>query len=462
MSSADIRPDCSMKLESSGHTMNHTEHMLHPAFRCNPSKLFVETTTRCNLKCKACVKQSEGNDIVDGDMSMETFMALAPSFHCLESLVLNGIGEPLLHPHLEEFIRIARAAMPAAGWIGFQSNGSLLTEERAASLMAAGLDRICLSVDSVSSETFRMLREGGDVLDVDHALRYLNTAKKLAGKADFEIGVEVVLMRDNFHELPEVVRWADSRGVSFLIATHMLPYDPSHVAQVAYNCNSDQAIALYEPWRKKAEHEGVDIQRYFDIFYNQRWFRTEEEQRILDFVRDMMMDAYRSDVFFHVRNLIERDEKLHGEIDAVFKETRAVAMETGLRLKLPEIVPKADRSCDFIEGGAAMISWDGTVHPCYFLWHTFNCYMKRRYYLREIGAKSFGRLQDNGINEIWNDPDFRQFRQDVLKYDFSYCTNCNVAPCGFIDTREFVHDCSSVTVPCGDCLWCMGMFHCLQ
>jgi len=442
--------------------MNHTEQMLHPAFRGNPSKLFVETTTRCNLKCKACVKQSEGCDIVDGDMSMATFMALAPAFPYLESLVLNGIGEPLLHPRLEDFIRIAGAAMPRESWIGFQTNGSLLTEARARSLIAAGLGRICLSLDSVSRETFRNLREGGDVLDIEHSLHYLNSAKTLAEKADLEIGIEIVLMRDTFHELPEVVRWADSRGVSFVIATHMLPYDPCHVSQVAYNCNSDQAIALYEPWKRKAEREGIDIQRYFEIFYAHKWFRTDEEQRILDFVRDMMLDAYHSDVFFHVKNLIERDERLHEEIAAVFEEATAVSKETGVRLTLPEIVPKADRKCDFIEEGAAMISWDGSVHPCYFLWHTFNCYMKRRYYLREIAAKSFGNLEDKGITEIWNDADFREFRRNVLKYDFSYCTNCNVALCGFIDTREFHHDCSSVTVPCGDCLWCMGMFHCLH
>ncbi len=29
-----------------------------PAFRPRPSKLFVETTTRCNLSCKMCVKQT--------------------------------------------------------------------------------------------------------------------------------------------------------------------------------------------------------------------------------------------------------------------------------------------------------------------------------------------------------------------------------------------------------------------
>ena len=62
-------------------------------------------------------------------MSMATFMALAPAFPHLECLVLNGIGEPLFHPLLEEFIKIAKSSMPSGSWVGFQTNGALLTEK---------------------------------------------------------------------------------------------------------------------------------------------------------------------------------------------------------------------------------------------------------------------------------------------------------------------------------------------
>src|SRR5512143_1246443 len=93
-----------------------------PAFRKHPSKLFVETTTRCNFQCRACVKQSDGNEILEGDMSMASFMALSPAFPHIESLVLNGIGEPLLHPLLDEFIKIAKSSMPSGSWVGFQTN----------------------------------------------------------------------------------------------------------------------------------------------------------------------------------------------------------------------------------------------------------------------------------------------------------------------------------------------------
>jgi len=59
--------------------------------------------------------------------------------------VLNGIGEPLLHPQLEAFIARARSLLPEGASIGFQTNGMALTDQRAASLVDAGLDRICLS-----------------------------------------------------------------------------------------------------------------------------------------------------------------------------------------------------------------------------------------------------------------------------------------------------------------------------
>ena len=130
-----------------------------PADLDHPTKLFVETTTRCNLGCPMCVKQTTGCEMHEGDMSPETFAALAPAFPHLDALILNGIGEPLLNPHLETFIRTAKSLMPATGWVGFQSNGLLLTNLKAVALVDAGLDRICLSMDAVSPVPLPLLRQ---------------------------------------------------------------------------------------------------------------------------------------------------------------------------------------------------------------------------------------------------------------------------------------------------------------
>src|SRR6266545_1137805 len=98
----------------------------HPAVRPHPSKLFVEVTTRCNLRCAMCVKQAPGQRLVDGDMSDETFARLAPALPRLDAPVLKGIGESLLHPRLERYIEAAKKAMAPHAWVGFQTNGQLL------------------------------------------------------------------------------------------------------------------------------------------------------------------------------------------------------------------------------------------------------------------------------------------------------------------------------------------------
>ncbi len=423
-----------------------------------PSKLFVETTTRCNLKCQMCVKHTNDSDIPEGDLTMETFTALEPALPHTEALVLNGIGESLLHPELEEFIRRAKGLMPAGSWVGFQSNGLLLDDARARALVEAGLDRICLSLDAICPDTFRKIREGGEVEDLEQAFSALRKARLLRDEP-LKIGVEFVLMRDNINQLPDVLRWSASRGANFAIVNHLLPYDKDHVAKAAYDANTDEAIKLFEKWREKARVEGIDMSNYFFLSFC-KYIRTPEEQRIVDFVQSMMAEARARDIFLHVQNLLKRDVALAEEVERVFAEAGKVAEEAGLDLRLPGVAPSNNRKCDFIDAGGAFVSWDGKVYPCYFLWHKFACYFSGR--KKFITPKVFGDLANRGIAEIWNDPAYLDFRKEVMRHEYPFCTNCNLIPCEYLYAEEFEQDCYTNTVPCGDCFWCMGLFQCLQ
>lgn len=453
----------------------------HPAFRNHPSRLFVELTTRCNLTCPMCMKQSWDEDHAQGDLSRENFLALAPAFPHIEALILNGIGESLLHPDLEEFIRIAKKAMPPHGWVGFQSNGLLLDEKRALSLVEAGLDRICLSLDAVCPDMFRKIREGGEVDDLEKAFSSLRKAKQAYPDSGLQVGVEFVVMRDNLAQLPEALRWSASRGANFAVVTHLLPYDFGQVTQTVFDSNTDRAVELYHAWKKRGETEGIDLSRYFFInFY--KFYRTDEEQRVVDFVKEMVADARSQGLFFHVRNLIARDEALAEEVEKVFDRAAIAAREVGLDLRLPGAAPSMERSCDFIEKGSVHVSWDGDVHPCYFLWHRFQCHFSYwrkyvpglslefgsdvaihyTYWKKTVHAKSFGNLDRRGILDIWNDPAFRSYREEVLKNEYPYCSNCNLVPCDHLTAEEFDRDCYHTSVPCGDCFWGLGIFNCLQ
>jgi len=546
-----------------------------PALRPWPSKLFVETTTRCNLNCIMCVKQTWDRDTMEGDMTDETFAALEPAFPHLEALVLNGVGEPLIDGRMEDFIRRAKKLMPVGSWVGFQTNGMLLDEKRAVSLVEAGLDRICISADALNPDTFRKIRRGGEEQGVERAFAALQEAKIRFGKPDLRVGLEFVLMRENTVELPDLLRRAVSLGATFAIVTHVLPYVEICVPQTAFDSNMDAAVKLFGAWRKKAAAEELDLRDYFKVLWkymrtptdrdlaefiseisssltspeNQKdaqlllgsslptrqitikdfadtsqqlrgiiegdsgwkaameqifedlrqtalsgtfgtdeaealvrswkektnggestlveflkvvwkYSRTPKEQRLYDLVEELKAEARARDISLHLKNLLERDDDWAEELERVFVEARAVAAETGLDLRLPGAVPGSSRRCDFVEEGGAFVSWNGNVHPCYFLWHQYGCHIFGR--KKFVNARVFGNVRKQGILEIWNGESFRSFREEVLSYDFPYCSNCNVVPCQYLLAEEFEQDCYGNTIPCGDCFWCMGMFHCLR
>jgi putative metalloenzyme radical SAM/SPASM domain maturase len=429
-----------------------------PALLGHPSKLFVEVTTRCNLSCAMCVKQADGGCSPEGDLSMPLFDALAPAFPRLEALILNGVGEPLLHPRLEEMIRAARDRMPREGWVGFQSNGLLLARERAVSLASAGLDRICFSIDGVSPETFRKVREGGEIEGVERALAAMASAKAACGRPDLQVGVEFVVMRGNLRELPDALRWSAARGATFAIVTHVLPYDPHHGKETAFDPNTDEAIAIFREWEEKARGEGSDIRRYFEILW--KYSKTPEEARVLHFVETMKADAMSRGVFLDVKKLLSADRGTIAEVADVFSEAAEVARREGLELRLPGVSLKEKRNCSFVEEGGAFVSWEGAVSPCYFLWHRYSCFAHG--WKQPVHPKVFGKLSERGILGIWNDPEFRAFRENVIRYDYPYCSSCSLAPCDYVQTEEFEQDCHIRNVQCGSCMWCMGVFQCLR
>ena len=404
-----------------------------------------------------CVKHTEGCGMTEGDLSPELFAALEPAFPHLEALILNGVGEPLLNPHLEEFIRNARQLMPPTGWIGFQTNGLLLTNLRAISLVEAGLDRICISIDAASPETFRQVRDGGELFGVELAFAALAAAKACCNRPEVRVGIEFVAMRSNLDELPAALRWAAGQGAEFAIVTHVLPYDEEHAAEAAYDICTAEAVELFTALRSDAAREGLDLRRYFEARW--KYARNPEEQQLVDLVEAMKREAERRGIFIDMKKLLRMDIGLHLRVEAVFAEARVVAGETGIELRLPEITLRGERRCSFVEEGGAFVSWEGNISPCYFLWHRYRCHASG--WTQQVEPKVFGNLGERGILDIWNDPAYHAFREQVVAYDYPDCSSCGLAPCDYVQTDRFEQDCHIKDVPCGACLWCMGVFQCL-
>ena len=429
--------------------------MGHPAY---PAKLFVEPTTRCNLQCRMCVKQSRGNGIVEGMLSRQRFTALARIFPHLDSVVFSGIGEPLLHPDLEALIAAARAQLPPVSRIGLQTNGHLLDNHRAAALVAAGVDRICVSMDAASDSTLQHNRSGAAMDLVEKALQAVTRAGRGPGPRGVQLGIEYVLMRNNFDQLPRALAQAAAHGATFAIVSQMLPYDESVMHDTLYTANTDASLDFFREHQSAARSRGLDLKKYASVRW--KYIRSAADQELITFVEAMIDAAAKRQIPFHFRKLLAFDESLSREVSAVFDQARQVAENCGLDLQLPALHPRYERRCEFVQNKSIFLAWDGRIYPCYMLWHQYRCFFDGRE--KPVAFEAFGRVPDQDIVDIWQARDYTDFRKEVDAYAFPYCSNCNVGPCDLITSEGFEYDCFTMAVPCGDCPWCMGLMQCLQ
>jgi putative metalloenzyme radical SAM/SPASM domain maturase len=354
--------------------------------------------------------------------------------------------------------------MPDHAWIGFQSNGLLLDRNWARGLVDAGLDRICLSVDGVKPETFSKVREGEDISDMDRAFRMLNEARQRQPGSRLKVGTEFVTMRENFRQLPDTVRWVAQRGADFILISHALPYDASGIEQTAYDNSIDVAVEIYEKWKRQMLEEGLDIKVYdYMAWEKERVIPgavTDQVRKVNKLVGRMRNEARKRDIFMDVMQLLRRDDAMIAEVEDIFGEAQRVADEMGVEIKLPAVTPRYERECPFVTKGSAFISWDGDVHPCYYLWHHYRCWVND--WDRLVKPKVFGNVNRQPLLDIWRSEDFRIFREHVVEFDYPYCSNCGVAPCDLVQEEDFEQDCFTNPEPCGSCLWAMGLLQCLQ
>jgi hypothetical protein len=218
------------------------------------------------------------------------------------------------------------------------------------------------------------------------------------------------------------------------------------------------AIAIYERWKTTARQEGLDIRHYLNTLTKVE--HTQAESRIINLVAQMKQEAEAQGITLHIELLLKRDEAWLFSAEKVFDEARQAAREAGMELTLPGMAPRNTRKCEFVEGDSAFVSWDGDVHPCYFLWHRYACFVGG--IEKRVKPWTFGNLRDRSILDIWNDIGSQRFRESVRGYKFPFCFDCGFALCDYVADADFEQDCYIQQVPCGACLWCTGLFHCLQ
>lgn len=160
--------------------------------------LRLSVTERCNLNCLycgpgACCESSPAACCAAGEL---VSMAAACVELGVKKIRITG-GEPLLRPDLLEILAALRA-LPGLEELTMTTNGQGLPE-LAASLRAAGLDRLNVSLDSLRPERYQALTRGGSL---ERVLAGLAAAEAAGFRA---LRLNAVLLRGyNDDELAEL------------------------------------------------------------------------------------------------------------------------------------------------------------------------------------------------------------------------------------------------------------------
>ncbi len=175
-----------------------------------PISISIEPTTSCNLRCPECPSGLRSFTRPTGMMKMELFESvidqLAPT---LSYLIFYFQGEPYLHPYLLEMVRIASQKKI---YTATSTNAHYLTDEVAKETIRSGLDRLIISLDGTTQETYQSYRVGGKLDKVIEGTKnILRWKKELKSKTPHVI-FQFLVVKHNEHQIEDVKKLAEELG----------------------------------------------------------------------------------------------------------------------------------------------------------------------------------------------------------------------------------------------------------
>lgn len=232
-----------------------------------PLEAFFEVAARCNLHCQMCAINYDTRYLPGSNrppfLTPELFNRLEPIFPTLLRAYLFGLGEPLLNKHLVYYV----AALSSAGVeVWFNTNATLIDDEKAEALARAGAGAITVSIDGATPETYERIRVGAKHSAVVRGIRSLVRAARIYGLP--KVDLSFVGMASNLHELPMLVEFAAEVGVR---GVHVEPLysQIQHDLQEHYArenlgiLGSEKVDRYFRDARKRADEVGINLASRF-------------------------------------------------------------------------------------------------------------------------------------------------------------------------------------------------------
>ncbi|CAN5921570.1 hypothetical protein BH24BAC1_BH24BAC1_18160 [soil metagenome] len=176
-----------------------------------PISVSMEPTTSCNLRCPECPSGLRSFTRPTGMLEEGLYQDVIDQlYQRLVYLIFYFQGEPYLHPR---FLDMVRYASGKGIYTATSTNAHFLTDENARLTVASGLDRIIISIDGTTQETYAAYRVGGQLEKVLQGTRNLIKWKKQMRSRTPFVVFQFLVVRPNEHQIAEVKELARELGV---------------------------------------------------------------------------------------------------------------------------------------------------------------------------------------------------------------------------------------------------------
>ena len=232
-----------------------------------PNKLTIDIGNVCNLKCPLCPTGRGDKGASKGFMKFQEFKSIIDEMGMfLTHLELHNWGEPLLNKELVDMVQYAkRKRIPTV----ISTNLNILDKETAEALISTRIDKILISCDGTSQETYSIYRVGGDFSKVMSNIQLLLDAKKKLKNDYTSLRLLFHVFKHNEHEIENIKELAKNLNVDLLIDPMRTDMGKEIFEKVDDAIERDKAWIPENPEHSFYNLEAKDKKRH--VTCNQLW-----------------------------------------------------------------------------------------------------------------------------------------------------------------------------------------------
>lgn len=176
-----------------------------------PLSISFEPTTSCNLRCPECPSGLRSFSRPTGMLEPDFFKSRIDELEKeLLYLVFYFQGEPYLH---KKFLDLVAYAAGKNIYTATSTNAHYLDDENARKTVESGLDRLIISIDGTSQETYESYRVGGTLNKVIEGTKNIVKWKRELKSKTPHVIFQFLVVRPNEHQVEEVKKLALELGV---------------------------------------------------------------------------------------------------------------------------------------------------------------------------------------------------------------------------------------------------------